>query len=101
MLLVGKDCMILLSHHLFCKIYSRNPGFEMENFSEKRCRGVRKEEEDLKPPWLRQLYKTIINVNGIYLLWSGSYKTDSPCFFPLESTRGMMLITKIKSPPVL
>ena len=63
--------------------------------------GVRKEEEDLKPPWLRQLYKTIINVNGIYLLWSGSYKTDCPCFFPLESTRGMMLITKIKSPPVL
>ena len=42
--------------------------------------GVRKEEEDLRPPNLKRLLKTIINVYGIYLFWSYFYKTDCACF---------------------
>jgi hypothetical protein len=43
--------------------------------------GVRKEEEDLRPPCLRRLLKTIINVYGIYLFWSYFYKTDCAWFW--------------------
>ena len=62
--------------------------------------GVRKEEEDLRPPNLKRLLKTIINVYGIYLFWSYFYKTDCAWFRDRDPYE-KRIITKIKSPPVL